>query len=64
MTYSVSPGFGLGVDGSEVSGEKGGGSNSKSQQVVAAQACFELTSLSLQIAFFIRFIKSWTLFHV
>ena len=51
MLYSVSSGFGLRVNGSEDSGEKGGGSDSKSQQVVAAQACFDLTPLSSQTAF-------------
>jgi hypothetical protein len=45
MLYSVSSGFGLRVNESEDIGEKGSGGNNKSQQVVAAQASFDLTAL-------------------
>jgi hypothetical protein len=64
MLHSVSSGFGLGVNESEDSGEKGSGSDNKSQQVIAAQACFDLTPLSSQIVFFSGLIRSWTLFRV
>ena len=64
MSYSVSSGFGLGVNESEDSGKKGSEGDNKSQQVAAAQACFDLTPLFSQIAFFNGLIRSRTRFHV